>query len=1057
MTTSDLPRDPWEELDLTLAKAVGLGGNLWGRVLRFLLRWEHYDQAAAYAESLLAGGREQVSVYDALAEAHLGLGQAERALEIMRRRHAIQRSLPSTRLEVQALLKTGQADAALALARRLAEERPDAVVAWTTLGEALLAYGALDEALAACASLGALRPNGRSYLLLRMEVHLALGDHVVAGAYAARVESSADDDEALPAYILRRLESYYITSQQPTRAQDVRRNLLELYRADLDALREALAAGAARPAEPQARTPRTGAPARDEIVSWPEHLPARPVPVSDAERHRLEEAANRLFGFASLRSGQAETMAAALRGEDVLTVLPTGGGKSLCYQLPALLDGGTTLVLSPLIALMKDQVDSLPEPVQAQATVLNYTLPAGEIQRRLGSVARGAYRLVYAAPERLRQETFLDGLRRGQVSRLVIDEAHCISMWGHDFRPDYLYIHRARQALGNPPVLAMTATAPPIVRQDIVARLSRSGDGADMHIVSGPVTRPNLFFEVVQTRNQDEKLSRLLEICLAEEGSGIVYVDRRDRAERLAALLQDQRVSAGFYHAGIGDGQQRSAAQERFMSGEVRIMVATVAFGMGIDKSDIRFIVHFCPPPSIESYYQEAGRAGRDGLPARCILLYSPSDRATLTRRSRRDAMNIEFLRHCYAALRARLGGRRLGQVAIDDLRRDCQAEETAVRVAIGLLEEARMLRRYGDLPRVVSLRLAAEVDLLGGVEDMADLAALARATELTPYGFSDVDLAQATAKAGLDLRAIEGKLLRWSALGLLSYRGAQRDVLLELLPPGDDAAQRVENLLEQYALIQARRIDEISRYATTQRCRHGHLSGYLSGEGVEGCTTCDNCVPQAAGRSGGAAHLPDEPEQLATILRCLDASQWGWGRISLARILRADQRMQFRGAHSPQWGALRYRSEAALTAMVERLIEAEYITVETLDSGGEVLRVTRRGSKAAARPERLRKLVPPPDKEERRDRGRRTAVEPDETLPPCDEELFQTLRAWRSAEAASAGLPPYYIAHYSLLRRLASLKPRTMEALLAVKGMGPARMERYGEQILRMIHEHLE
>jgi ATP-dependent DNA helicase RecQ len=484
------------------------------------------------------------------------------------------------------------------------------------------------------------------------------------------------------------------------------------------------------------------------------------IPVSDEEQTHILEAASRLFGFENLLPGQVQTIACVLRSEDVLTILPTGGGKSLCYQLPALLaERGTTLVISPLVALMKDQVDSLPANLRSRATNIDYSLERDTRRRRMEQVADGAYRLVYAAPERLRQPPFLHALRRAGVNLLVIDETHCVSVWGHDFRPDYLYIGQARQALGDPPLLALTATAPLRVRRDIIHHLGdpSTGSGHGLRIVAGDVTRPNLQLEVFYARNADDKLRHLLAFCQTEPGSGIVYAGTRARCEELAALLRARGIVAGHYHAGIPN---RAQVQDDFMAGRIRVVVATIAFGLGIDKPDIRFIVHFVPSNSLEAYYQEAGRAGRDGLPARCLLMYAPSDRGTLTRRARQNALPVEFLRAVYAAVKRRLNGASSGRVALADLERDLQADGTRVRVTLSLLEEAGLLRRGPDLPRAATVCLTVS-DVPASAPD---LTAFCQAARLRSGQWLTLDPANVAQQADLPLDEIERRLLEWAA-----------------------------------------------------------------------------------------------------------------------------------------------------------------------------------------------------------------------------------------------------------------------------------------------------
>ena len=298
--------------------------------------------------------------------------------------------------------------------------------------------------------------------------------------------------------------------------------------------------------------------AADPERFYRQHIGPESTPISREERRRVELEAIRHFGFGQLRTGQAETIASVLRGESVLAVMPTGAGKSLCYQLPALVLPRATLVISPLIALMKDQVEGLPSAAHARATFINSTLTDVEIETRMAAVARGDYKLIYAAPERLRQRSFLRALRQAGLDLFVVDEAHCVSMWGHDFRPDYLFLQEARQELGNPPALAMTATAPPRVRDEIVDYITDAEvmqpDGSTPQrprVIALDIFRHNLHLSALQFHNEEEKLSALVTFVAETEGSGIVYVNSRAKAEGLAFALRGAGVAAEAYHAGL--------------------------------------------------------------------------------------------------------------------------------------------------------------------------------------------------------------------------------------------------------------------------------------------------------------------------------------------------------------------------------------------------------------------------------------------------------------------------------------------------------------------------
>lgn len=335
-----------------------------------------------------------------------------------------------------------------------------------------------------------------------------------------------------------------------------------------------------------------------------------------------QEGLSQHFGFEHFREPQDEIVASILAGRDTLVIMPTGGGKSLCYQLPALMLPGVTLVISPLIALMKDQVDALNQRGIA-AAMINSSQSWEEQRHCLDQLRRGELKLVYVAPERFRAQSFIDALQGIEISLFAVDEAHCISQWGHDFRPDYMRLGEALEKIGRPCCAAFTATATPEVREDIARNLSLSKPNT---FVSG-FGRDNLSFAIRNIDKRKDKVARLLKL-IDNNGVGIVYCARRKSVEAVSVELRQEGVKHVIYHGGM-TAAERDAAQDRFVRGEVPVAVATNAFGMGIDRADIRFVCHYEMPGSIEAYYQEAGRAGRDGKPAYCEMLFCYADKST--------------------------------------------------------------------------------------------------------------------------------------------------------------------------------------------------------------------------------------------------------------------------------------------------------------------------------------------------------------------------------------------------------------------------------------------
>ncbi|HZH32592.1 MAG TPA: RecQ family ATP-dependent DNA helicase [Pyrinomonadaceae bacterium] len=552
------------------------------------------------------------------------------------------------------------------------------------------------------------------------------------------------------------------------------------------------------------------------------------------------------FGFEDFRAGQREVIDAILAGHDTVVVMPTGGGKSLCFQLPALMNEGATIVVSPLIALMKDQVDAL-HARNLPATFINSSVDFEEQKARIAGIRQGKYKLVYVAPERFRSAHFVEALKSVNVSLFAVDEAHCVSTWGHDFRPDFLRLKSAIEEIGRPQVVALTATATPHVRADIIEQLGLREPRA---FVSG-FDRPNLSIRVVHTQKEREKIAHVKTLAAkADGGSGIIYSSTRKSVEQVARRLQDAGLNVVAYHAGMEEAE-RTRAQDAFMSGRVQMIVATNAFGMGIDKADIRFVIHYHLPGSIEAYYQEIGRAGRDGLPSECVLLFNYADKRTQDYFIEGSYPPPELIAKVYEAL-----------VATRQQHIELSTHEIAVRASVrnemAVQSALIILEKAGHIERGAAGENRAEVRLLmpphlaretvgakRSARDKQVLYALLGGYDLNERADIEIEINEFAETLGLDLASVRRALSSLSTAGVVSYKTGRRTRGLQMLDerPVSRLAIRPQDLARRAALEQ-RKLREMISFCYADHCYRAFILDYFGDRSHKpACGTCGVCV----------------------------------------------------------------------------------------------------------------------------------------------------------------------------------------------------------------------
>ena len=561
------------------------------------------------------------------------------------------------------------------------------------------------------------------------------------------------------------------------------------------------------------------------------------------------------WGYEGFRPMQEEIIGAAIEGKDVLAIMPTGGGKSICFQVPGLMADGITLVVTPLIALMKDQVQNLADKgIRALAVYAGMT--RHEVDLALNNAAYGDVKFLYLSPERLGTRLFLSYLDVMNVSYIVVDEAHCISQWGYDFRPDYLKIGELRSRI-DAPLIALTATATPSVADDIMDKLSFK----EKCILRSGFERPNLSYIV---RKTEDKNTQILNICKGVPGSGIVYARNRRKCEEIASFLQSQGVGAAYYHAGLGQ-QARSERQAKWKSGETPVMVCTNAFGMGIDKPDVRFVAHYDLPDSPEAYFQEAGRAGRDGNRSYALLLWNGIDLRRLEQIEQVSFPSLEYIEDVYQKLHIFFEipydagiGRQL-KFSLEDFCKRFGLQRAQAFHSIKYLERAEHLTYSEETDISAKVRISVERKDLYDIElPRQELATLLEVLMRSYSGIfsylQTIDEEYLAGRLGTTVPQLRQLLYSLSLEHVISYvPAAHSDVVFlhhDRLRPGnvDLKPERLRMLKETY---HARSRAMIEYASETGECRSRFLLRYFGQETSSDCGTCDICRSQVQGSAG--------------------------------------------------------------------------------------------------------------------------------------------------------------------------------------------------------------
>lgn len=761
----------------------------------------------------------------------------------------------------------------------------------------------------------------------------------------------------------------------------------------------------------------------------------------------LKKVLKKYWGYDTFRNGQEEIIQNIINKKNSIVVMPTGGGKSLCYQLPSLVMHGTAIVISPLIALMKDQVDSLLK-LNIPATLINSSITYEEMQQRIYDTSQGKYKLLYIAPERLASDKFINLLKNIHISFIAVDEAHCISEWGHDFRPSYLNIAKSLKTVGDLKFVALTATATPEVREDIKKQLELT----DYNEFVRGFDRPNLSYITEETLEKSERLIEILNQC--DFGSSIIYSGSRKRAEKYTAELRKEKINAEVYHGGM-QPNLRKVIQDRFINGETKVIVATNAFGMGIDKPDVRNVIHTDLTQTLEAYYQEAGRAGRDGKPSNCYLLYHPSDInlqdffIKTTHPEKQNIINLSQFLIDYKKHILNLYTADKIQLNIPEFSEETGLSKRLIINILKLFEKENLISVYkasakGKIKIIASMtRLKEYLNNTNDDRKSVLEAILKNVDRKSFYEFVDFDFISTKKMTQLNNEIIENEIKNLIYDNIIIYRPATSTSTISLNYQSVNEINLDFDKLEKRRKHANQKLEKVIEYAETNNCKRNFILKYFKDENINGvCGKCSSCLIPKRNKK------IDERNKflMHNIIAAVAEMNNLLSKNSLYEFLKGNQTKQiiaFKMNKADYFGVLKKINDKMIKNEIDTAIRYRYIEIE--QSKFRPLKVTESGKKILNDNNVFfQQFIKKNDTQTNFSNN-------------SDEIKFnkENLKKIRKSISEKNKITPRSVLSDKILNDIVKFKPKNIAELKSIKGISKYFIENYAEQLLGDLNQN--